>query len=606
MVWMIRCLSLLVTGAVFFLPPLTYAMGSPPVESPSQVSEQPHIAFPFSLTEQGVSVVVSPVVPDAFSHAVTLYSPEKDHVVFADKVLVKGVNRYLTDVFVNNTRVSVRKDGRFFYNVSLPKFGQNLVWIQVLTPDFRILSLPIYVTRLQALGEDRTTSDAVLLSNSRYAVTSNVLALKMPLRRDTLAEAIFTYKNAVPDSSSLPKDTPNPKVAKVVASKWMTGFPDGSFKPDQPVKLIDYIVTLVHTLNLDPKKYETVVLPYQDVPLDHWTTPYIRAAYAEQLIPSSSQLHVSQVLTYQHFVSLWPRVPGVRAELDALVQGRPQTLSQVAIRQSLSAAVVQVNTLRGEVAKAARFELITPEDNTTVYQSTVSLRGRVYPLSKVQVNSQQVVPSMDGTFSAVVTLDKPGTHVIRLSTSFADIVRKVVYVPGYQDMTGHWAGKTSAAFAQLGWRFDDAPAFEPRKPVTRLEMAVMMDKLFFAPATTLNVTMKDVPESYRDVVRRVVAAGWLSTYQDRFYGQQNASKAEMAVVLRRALKIDRPETVTAVVFLDVPTQHWSAPDVAALVSANVLTPGGRFDPSRSITRAEFIAILAKVPVIQSRIKVLEQ
>jgi hypothetical protein len=177
----------------------------------------------------------------------------------------------------------------------------------------------------------------------------------------------------------------------------------------------------------------------------------------------------------------------------------------------------------------------------------------------------------------------------------------VGYTPGYSDMGGHWAGNTVAKFAQLGWSFDKSSLFLPHKEVTRLDLALLFDVMFKPSATTENLLIKDSSQENNAAIQRILSQGWMSLHQGLFLGDVAASKAEVAIVLRRALALTKPEIATEL-FFDVPATHWAATDIAALASANILTPGGSFSPSRAITRAELVALLAKVPAIKIKLE----
>ena len=579
--------------------PVTYAMGSTPVTSFSTVSFVETERWPVSFSEEGVHVTVSPDIPDAVSHALTLYSPAQNTIIVADKILIKGVNRYLTDVFVNNTKVALRKDGRFFYEVSLPKIGENLVWVSLISPDFKVTAIPLRVVRLKALeGESPVTSNYVLLANSPYVAQTAKWTLKTAVTRETLADAIFAYQKDLTDAKTFPTDSKSPKVAQVLGAGLMTSYPDGSFKPEQTVKLVDYIVGIVRLLKLSPKNYEKVALPYQDVAKDHWTTPYIQALYGEGLLPSGTQLQLGQPLTFQTFADLWILLPGVQSNLQASYAAKKSAISQDAMRTAVSATVLQVHALRTEIAKTRRLELGFPAEGAVVSQPELVLRGRVFPPETIKLNQKPLVPSADGSFSVSVSLAQPGTHAMRLDASFATLVRTVTYTPGYADMTGHWAAHTAAKFAQLGWRFDNGPDFLPRQYVTRLELARVLNQIF-KPASSANFDLKDVAENDRAVVASVLSEGFMSLHQGLFVGQNPASKAEVAIVLQRALGL--PKAAPVALFSDVPATHWAVSEIAALVSANMITAGGYFAPSRAITRAELVALLAKVPAVKSKI-----
>ena len=604
MFWMTRSVCMLWISLFFVASSMTYAMGSSPIVPLGATSFVAAETWPIVFSEEGVQVTVSTDVPDAISHALTLYETLQNTLTFSDKILIKGVNRYLTDIFVNNTKMVLRKDGRFFYDQPSLKIGENWVWVNLISPDLKVTAIPLRIVRLKAIeGESLLTSNYTLLANSPYVASATKWTLKTPLTREALAEAIFAYKKDLPEQKDFPTDSKNTKVAKVVDAGFMTHYPDGSFKPEQSIKMVDYVVTIVRLLNLNTKNYDKVVLPYQDLVTDHWTTPYVRALYGEGLLPSATQLQLGKTLNFQLFADLWTMIPGVKADLNLLSATKTPVIPKESMREAVSATVLHAKALRADVAKKSRLELFSPTEGEVVYHPEIRLRGRVSPPETIRINQVPVRPSSDGSFAVTLPLENLGTQELQLNTSFATLSRRVTYVRGYADMTGHWAGHTAAKFAKLGWRFDAGATFLPRKRVTRLELATLLNQIFQPTPATANMSFKDVSDEHKLLVETVVSQGWMSLHQGLFLGQKTASKAEVAIVFTRALQLPQSETPNTV-YKDVPSTHWVAAEVEALVSANILTAGGSFSPYRSMTRAELIALLAKIPVIKAKLETL--
>lgn len=59
----------------------------------------------------------------------------------------------------------------------------------------------------------------------------------------------------------------------------ITGFPDGTFRPDDPVTRGQMAKMLADTLNLE----ETSTITFSDVPSDHWTYEYVQKIYTAQI-----------------------------------------------------------------------------------------------------------------------------------------------------------------------------------------------------------------------------------------------------------------------------------------------------------------------------------
>ncbi len=70
----------------------------------------------------------------------------------------------------------------------------------------------------------------------------------------------------------------------------MPGYPDGTFKPDAEIHNAEIAVLLCRT-NLDGEARSIDVVPYSDVPQNHWSYGYVLEAARRGLIPSSVKNH---------------------------------------------------------------------------------------------------------------------------------------------------------------------------------------------------------------------------------------------------------------------------------------------------------------------------
>ena len=58
-----------------------------------------------------------------------LIYPEKETLLIKPTIQIKGINRFLTEMFVNGESIKLRKDGRFFHSLTLNQFGKQNVYI---------------------------------------------------------------------------------------------------------------------------------------------------------------------------------------------------------------------------------------------------------------------------------------------------------------------------------------------------------------------------------------------------------------------------------------------------------------------------------------------
>ncbi|WP_158299537.1 right-handed parallel beta-helix repeat-containing protein [Paenibacillus antri] len=96
-------------------------------------------------------------------------------------------------------------------------------------------------------------------------------------------------------------------------------------------------------------------------------------------------------------------------------------------------------------------------------------------------------------------------------------------------------------------------------------------------------------------IMRLQALGWVGGYEDgTFRPDRSVTRAEFIAVLIRALKL-KPAGSFTVPFRDVPADYWATDEIAAGRSVGLLAgdPDGAFRPNDGMTRAEAASVLAR-------------
>lgn len=76
-----------------------------------------------------------------------------------------------------------------------------------------------------------------------------------------------------------------PYIEALAEEKIITGFPDGTFRPNAPVTRAQFASILSKAFTISPtRRYQ----PFQDVGFDHWAEPAIRFAFTTEFISGSS------------------------------------------------------------------------------------------------------------------------------------------------------------------------------------------------------------------------------------------------------------------------------------------------------------------------------
>ncbi|MDR2670712.1 MAG: S-layer homology domain-containing protein, partial [Oscillospiraceae bacterium] len=163
----------------------------------------------------------------------------------------------------------------------------------------------------------------------------------------------------------------------------------------------------------------------------------------------------------------------------------------------------------------------------------------------------------------------------------------------FGDTAGHWAEDAIRTWADHGVLNGTNGRFRPNAPITRAELAAVINRVIGYNATGSNA-FSDVSETdwfYGDVLK-LNAAGVLLGSGGRARPQDNLTREEAAVVIARAFGLagnaggnDFPDAASV--------SDWAAASVGALKALGYLhgDTAGRFRPRANITRAEVVTIV---------------
>lgn len=213
-----------------------------------------------------------------------------------------------------------------------------------------------------------------------------------------------------------------------------------------------------------------------------------------------------------------------------------------------------------------------------------------------------IVTTTAGTVSGTrVTLTKAGPQTVTVTKGATSVTLPVAVAPNSEEPlfsdvpVGFRAEEAIASLVEKGVisGFPDG-RFQPQATLTRVQAAIMLQRALNLPVdTAVDPGFSDVPPTYTSYgsVAAVAEAGiMLGRADGRFDLQAPLTRAEMAAVLARALKL--PPAVNAY-FSDNPKGTFSYESVNALAEAGITTgfPDGTFRPGEPIKRADFSLFL---------------
>ncbi len=170
------------------------------------------------------------------------------------------------------------------------------------------------------------------------------------------------------------------------------------------------------------------------------------------------------------------------------------------------------------------------------------------------------------------------------------------YAVSFSDISGHWAESYINWWADQGYiqGYPDG-TFKPDNEITRAELMVMINRCHnYSEPTSIN--FRDVLPSdwfYNDVAI-AVNAGYIVGYPDRtMQPNKPLTRQEMAVVIAKLAGLS-PDASAADKFTDAKSiPAWSKEAIGALAKIGIINgyPGGSFDATKTITRAEAVVML---------------
>lgn len=153
--------------------------------------------------------------------------------------------------------------------------------------------------------------------------------------------------------------------------------------------------------------------------------------------------------------------------------------------------------------------------------------------------------------------------------------------------------------------------FRPNDPTTRYEVVDMLGKLFdITGVTPSENTFDDVAERYADTIELLVAAGVINGYEDgSFGGGRSITRAEFVKMLAVLLGLDKGEVPeeNEVTLSDI-DEHWAKDYILRFVAKGYILgyPEGDFRPDKSVTRAEAVTVLNRVIGLQKESALAER
>lgn len=167
-----------------------------------------------------------------------------------------------------------------------------------------------------------------------------------------------------------------------------------------------------------------------------------------------------------------------------------------------------------------------------------------------------------------------------------------VFAAGYGDAENHWASTEINRWSEYGILKGNAGMFRPSEPITRAEMATIIDRVLLLQEKGDNA-FSDLPEAwYTDALLRANAAGIVLGSAGKARPTDNVTRQEAAVMICRALEINEVAGKTGFSD-DTLIAPWAKGFVQALSAKGLISGVGnnKFAPKANMDRASVVKIL---------------
>ena len=554
-------------------------------------------------------VTYHPSIPKEHAENITILYPKSSIITAKDKLQIKGVNRYLSDVLINGESLELQENGRFVKTIDLNEPKYNTVITTIILPDLTPLNLTLKALKLDGpedISSLSTNQTAVLgfLNTAYVPETHRKNPIMSGVSRAELAFFIAKLVNAnlKPVKSPIFSDVePNhwaaSEIQYMIDHHMMAEYADGTFRPNRGITKLEYIMTVVRALKL-PLAYDQQPLPFSDVDPRHWTTRFVFSGLQHNLLPDTSPLLASEPLTRDQFAQLAMNIKSVsQAVSSVLNMDEGFSISTKRTEQLVDRINHVVATIIEKKNSLELAKIDEPKKNQVIYEHQIRVSGSADPNRTLYINGTPTEPMQNGSFEALVTLTGSGEQSIVIDDGLSKTSQSIVFLPGYDDLQRHWLKKTAAKMKYLGLTPNQSN-FEPRKTIDREEFSKLV----------VSITSME---------NEMTASG-LTSYSDFLIKKDIFSSANSSRLMRRAeavvaiarlegFRSDRDEDrLDGSVFKDIESNHWSYKSIAYLFNKDIVSGARKFFPNRLITKAEVVAMLAKLTSVSSKLNSINE
>ncbi len=362
-------------------------------------------------------------------------------------------------------------------------------------------------------------------------------------------------------------------IQALVDRQFITGFPDGSFKPENILTRAQFAAILAKSFDLPAKRQP---IPFNDVPSDFWG--------AEAIAKANSM----------GFISGYP---------DGTF--RPgQNLTRV---QAIVALVSGLGLTGGQLNVLGTFTDRTGIPSYAIESVATATQRRMvvnYPTPK------QLNPNRDMTRAEFAAILYQALVTINRGTTIASnyIVEPDSTLVRFTDLDLHWAKDFVLSMAMQDYvRGYSDGSFKPDAPITRAQFAAIAARAINPPPKRTTMSFSDVPSDHwaKSAIDQVFSANFLTgDSAGKFNPDQKMTRLQLVQALASGLALSGGSLSV----LDKLSDRNSIPAAAQITVADAIQNRivinqpdvKQFTPNREATRAEVVAMINQALVKSGR------
>lgn len=546
-------------------------------------------------------------IPKKYHDTFQIETTEKPIKTLHNKYIIRGFNKEISQVLIQNTKIPVNSYGNFYYELTLKHpetYHIPITFITKYNKHFTVYrTIQKLKTPLNLEQYKHEKKNIVNFYNSPLAIPDKN-NLNEPITRAEFAYFLYILTNHTPISNSkITNDFwATPYITHAIKNKWMNTFPDNTFYPHKALTKLDYLISILKITSHPTKQTEEWS--------KDWISNIINTGQKNKLVTTISKDTINQTMNWAELVQETKHYPDMQ-----------QTLRQTTIKKltEVPPLPIKIKTRIATLLQKNTFNKENPElyldkfkDINITYTPQYPLNGQIYPPSEVNINYQVIPVDKQGFFSTNLNL-KNGKNTISISTKKETTNFNIFLIPIPEDIQHHWI-KDAASKLIFSGIINVQDQFQPKSHVKREDLANLLYSIFqenierTEPNSKENTDDKEENNitTYSTQINKILNKNIMSLDENnQFNPDKTLTRAEALSAVIRASNIPLQTNDTQNHYWDIHSTHWVAPYIKTAINHNIIsTKQQHFYPNRLINKAELHALISKIPAIQEKINTI--